>query len=131
MATPRGDADVEAAWSLLSRLDALTPESLRAFKRGVGQIMVAGVLRRAELADSAEAVLSRVDHGETVDPQRQLRVYEAAIRATTGDPDGAIAALRRWVAATPGGTLGPTGELSWWWRELRAHPEFLQFVSRD
>jgi hypothetical protein len=76
-------------------------------------------------------VFGRVDHGESVDPQRQLRVYEAAIRATTGDREGAVEALRRWVAATPGGTLGPTGELHWWWRDLRTMPEFQQFVSRD
>lgn len=131
LAAPRREADVDAAWALLARLDSLAPESLRAFKRGVGQIMVAGVLRKASLPDSAEAVLARVDHGEAVDPQRQLRVYEAGIRASTGDVDGALAALRRWVAATPGGTLGPTGELNWWWRELRVHPDFQQFVSRD
>jgi tetratricopeptide (TPR) repeat protein len=131
MAAPPGEPDVDDAWRLLARLDSLAPESLRAFKRGVGQVMVAGVLRKAALPDSANAVFGRVDHGESVDPQRQLRVYEAAIRATTGDRDGAVEALRRWVAATPGGTLGPTGELHWWWRDLRTMPEFQQFVSRD
>lgn len=131
MAAPPGEPDVDDAWRLLARLDSLAPESLRAFKRGVGQIMVAGVLRKAALPDSANAVFGRVDHGESVDPQRQLRVYEAAIRATTGDREGAVEALRRWVAATPGGTLGPTGELHWWWRDLRTLPEFQQFVSRD
>jgi TolB-like protein len=131
MAAPPGEADVDAAWGLLARLDSLVPESLRAFKQGVGQIMVAGVLRKAALADSAESVLARVDRAEDVDPQRQLLVYEAAIRATTGDQEGALTALRRWVSATPGGTLGPSGELSWWWRDLRARPEFQQFVSRD
>jgi TolB-like protein len=131
LAAPRSEADADEAWRLLARLDSLAPESLRAFKRGVGQIMVAGVLRKAALPDSADSVFSRVDHSESVDPQRQLRVYEAAIRASTGDSEGALEALRRWVAATPGGTLGPTGELHWWWRDLRTMPEFLQFVSRD
>jgi TolB-like protein len=131
MAAPPGEPDVQAAWDLLARLDSLTPESLRPFKHGVGQIMVAGVLRKAALPDSANSLFDRVDHSEAVDPQRQLRVYEAAVRATTGDEEGAIGALRRWVASTPGGTLGPTGELLWWWQSLRGRPDFEQFVSRD
>ncbi len=131
LAAPPSEPDVDAAWRQLARLDSLAPGSLRDFKRGVGQIMVAGVLRKAQLADSAEAVLSRVDHSESVDPQRQLHVYEAGIRASTGDREGALEALRRWVAATPGGTLGPTAELHWWWRDLRTVPEFETFVSRD
>jgi len=131
MAAPNQPAEVDTAWQLLARLDSLAPASLRGFKHGVGEIMVAGVLRKASLPDSAEAVLARVDHREDVDPQRQLRVYEAAIRASTGDPDGALEALSRWVASTPGGTLGPTGDLHWWWGSLRSRPEFQRFVSRD
>ena len=130
MATELREPDVDEAWQWLERLEALAPESLRAFKRGVGQIMVAGVLRRASLPDSAESVFSAVDHSEQVDPQRQLFAYEAAIRATTGDPDGALAALRRWAAATQGSTLGTGAERHWWWRELRSRPEFRPFISR-
>jgi len=131
MATPQGDASVEEAWSLLARLDSIAPESIRSYTRGYGQIMVAGVLRKSALPDSAESVLASVDHSEAVDPQRQLFVLEAAIRATTGDADGAIAALSRWVASTPGGTLGPGAELHWWWRSLRGRPGFEQFVSPE
>jgi TolB-like protein len=131
MAAPNQPADPDSAWQLLARLDSLAPASLRPFKRGVGEIMVAGVLRKASLPDSANAVLGRVDHGENVDPQRQLRVYEAAVQATTGDEEGAIQALSRWVASTPGGTLGPTGDLHWWWRSIRHRPDFQRFVSRD
>ena len=130
MATPSGEPDVDAAWQWLARLDSLSPESLRPFKHGVGRIMVAGVLRKASLPDSASNVLAAVNHSEEVDPQRQLFVYEAAIRASTGDPDGALEALRRWAAATPGSTLGPGAELHWWWRELRSRPEFQAFVRR-
>lgn len=131
MAAPNQPADVDTAWQLLARLDSLAPGSLRPFKHGVGQIMVAGVLRKASLPDSADSVFARVDHGEAVDPQRQLRVYEAAMRAATGDQEGAIEALSRWVASTPGGTLGPTGDLHWWWQGLRNRPEFERFVSRN
>ncbi len=132
MAAPGGESDVEAAWRLLDRMDSLTPPSLQAYKHGVGQIMVAGVLRNAALPDSAASVLSRVDHSEKVDIQRNLYLYQAAILASTGSPDttGALASLRRWVAMTPGSTLGSAGEQQWWWKNLRNLPEFQQFVDK-
>ena len=130
MAAPSGTPDVDAAWALLARQDSLAPEALRPYKHGVGQIMVAGVLRNAGLADSASSVFARVDHSEVVDPQRNLFVFEAGIRASTGDSEGALEVLRRWVAATPGTNLGQDGELHWWWRDLRNEPEFQQFVFR-
>jgi TolB-like protein/tetratricopeptide (TPR) repeat protein len=130
MAVPTRTPDVDAAWALLARQDSLAPESLRDYKHGVGQIMVAGVLRNAGLPDSASSVLSQVDHSEEVDPQRKLFQYEAGIRASTGDIEGALQALRRWVSATPGSTLGSVGDLHWWFRDLRNRPEFQQFVAR-
>ncbi|MCG6955571.1 MAG: hypothetical protein LJF04_06220, partial [Gemmatimonadetes bacterium] len=133
MAAPSGEVNVDAAWDLLARLDSLTPASLKAYKHGVGQIMVAGVLRNADLPDSAVRVLSRVDHSEQADLQRKLYQYQAAILATTGTPDttGALEALRLWVAMTPGSTLGPEGDLHWWWKNLRSLPDFEQFVDRS
>jgi TolB-like protein len=129
-ATPFEEPEVDASWDLLAQLDSLSPEAQRPYKLGVGRILVAGVLRRASLPDSAESVLAGIDRSERVDPQRQLFFYEAAMRATTGDPDGALEALRRWAAATPGSTLGPGAETHWHWREIRTRPEFQPFVSR-
>jgi tetratricopeptide (TPR) repeat protein len=130
MAARDGGADVGAAWSLLAELDERTPEALRDFKHGVGLIMVAGVLRKAQLADSAASVLARVDHSEEVDPQRTLYQYAAGILAATGDPDGAMATLRRWLAADPGARVGAQGDLHWWWTSLQARPDFQAFVER-
>jgi TolB-like protein len=130
MAAPYGEPDVDAAWDMLAQLDSLAPGPLKPYMNQVGRIMVGGVLRRAALPDSAEAVFGAIDHSESVDPQRQLYIYEAGIRASTGDPDGAIEALRSWAAATPGSTLGPGAERNWWWRDIRTQSEFQPFVSR-
>jgi TolB-like protein len=130
-ATPSAPVDVEGAWALLAQLDSLVPEPIRAYKHGVGAIMVAGVLSRAGLPDSASAVFASIDHSEAVDPQRNLFIYEAGIRSSTGDADGALDVLRRWIAATPGGTLGEGGEAQWWWQGLRGRPEFERFVERQ
>lgn len=128
-ATPSATADPAAAWALLAQLDSMVPASLKAYKHGVGTIMVAGVLRRAGMPDSAAVVLATVDHSEVADPQRNLFVYEAGILASTGDADGALDMLRRWAASTPGSALGDGQEAHWWWQSLRARPEFQQFVA--
>jgi hypothetical protein len=93
--------------------------------------MVAGVLRRASLSDSAAKVLARVDFTEQADPPRLLYQYEAAVLATTGDADGAMSALERWATTTPGGTLGSETSLHWWWQSLRSRPDFQPFIARD
>jgi tetratricopeptide (TPR) repeat protein len=129
MATPQGGTDVAAAWNLLEQLDEMTPETLRDYKHQVGLIMVAGVLRRAELPDSAASVLRRVEHGESVDPQRLLYQYEAGILASTGDPAGAVDVLRRWAAAAPGATAGIGDDPHWWWRSLQGRPDFEALVA--
>jgi len=124
LATPEKEPDVDTAWELLARLDTLTPELIRPLRRGMGQVMVAGVLRRAGLPDSASAVLSRVDRSERTDPQRLVLLYEAGILASTGDPDGGLDALRRYVAATAGTALGQGMRQHWWWQSLRGRSEF-------
>jgi len=129
LATPEAEPDVDAAWDLLARLDTLAPEQIRPLRLGVGQVMVAGVLRRAGLPDSASAVLSRVDRSERTDPQSLIQMYEAGILASTGDPDGGLDALRRYVAATPGAALGAGQEQHWWWQSLRGRPEFERMIA--
>lgn len=116
---------------LLEQLEELTPDALLSQKRGLGQILVAGVLRKANLPDSAQHVLDRVDFSEQADPPRLLHQYEAAMLATTGDPDGAMDALMRWAVTTPDVVLGSQGSLHWWWRTLQNRPDFQQFIERN
>ncbi|MDH3272806.1 MAG: hypothetical protein OEN56_15815 [Gemmatimonadota bacterium] len=130
LATPEAQTDVDSAWALMQQLDSLVPAPIRANRHGVGSIMVAGVLLKAGLADSASSVLGRVEHGESIDPQQNLLYFEAGIRATTGDPDGALTVLRRWLAATPGSTLAEQDASHWWWSDLRGRSEFEEFVAR-
>ena len=68
---------------------------------------------------------------EQADPPRLLHQYEAAVLASTGDPDGAMDALFSWAATTPDETLGSEGSLHWWWRPLQNRPDFQQFIARD
>ena len=131
MAAPSADADVDEAWRIWARLDSLAPETLREYKRRQGKLLVAAVLRKAGLADSAETVFAQGQGNEEIDPLQYLLMFEAAMRATTGDPDGATEVLRRYVASNPT-ALGDEGDLHWWWRDLRGRPDFQALLrSRD
>jgi serine/threonine-protein kinase len=123
MATPPGEPDAEQAWQLWARLDSLAPETLRPYKQRQGKLLVAAVLRKAGLVDSAENVFAEAKGDEEIDPLQYLLMFEAAMRATTGDPDRATEVLRRYVASNPT-ALGEGGDLHWWWRELRDRPDF-------
>ncbi len=121
---PVVDPDIDAAWAAQARLDSLTPEELRPLYSSIAQMAVGGVIGRAGLADSADAVLVRARPPSEVDPEQETMGYEAAARSVMGDVDGAIALLQRYVAANPQHSFEAGGDLHWWWRNLRDHPEF-------
>ncbi len=130
MAAPSTDADVDAAWELAARLDSLAPEAQLAYEQRLGRLLVAAVLRKAGMPDSASSVFVRGRGDDAIDPAQDLLLYEAAMRATTGDLDGAMEALKRYVAANPQATFGQGGEIHWWWRELRNRPDFQALVRQ-
>jgi eukaryotic-like serine/threonine-protein kinase len=128
MLAPVGEADPDSAWVLRERADSLTPPVERAMWSRVRKLMVGGVLARAGMADSARSVLSEARPGPEVDPDQQLYGLEAFMWTLLGDLDEAVRLLRLYLTANPdhaeGFRRGVHGELHWWWRPLRAHPQF-------
>ena len=129
LTTPGESGDVAAAWELHDELIPMLPESLRDFRGSIARVMVAGVLMRAEMADSANAVLSRVDRSEEADPQGIILEYEAGMRASTGDLEGGLEALRRSLAATSSSTMTQDRARHWWWRDLQGEPAFRSLLE--
>ena len=82
------------------------------------------MLRQAGLQDSAEAMFERGASDDDIDPLADLWMYQAAIRSTTGDLEGAVEYLSRYLAANPTEDLGDEGQLHWWWKKLRDEPGF-------
>lgn len=119
---------VDSAWTLQAKLDSVAPTEVQ---RRVGAVLVAGVLRKAGLADSAENVYGRARLSEELDPRRELLTFEAATRSITGDPDGAVDLLRRVVAANPGASFNMEGGVHWWWRDLRGRSDFDALVRQS
>jgi TolB-like protein len=96
---PEARADVTRAWGLVSELERLSPPEEREAYLPRWQIKVAGVLGRAGLRDSAEAVIRRARAAEPKD--RELDFYEAEARMLLGDREATLRLLARDVAANP------------------------------
>ena len=112
---------------LLARIDSLAPAHEADWEHVRGEILVAGVLARAGMADSARAVLGRARLKATpeTDPERFFHTLEAHVRTILGDDEEAIELLTRFAAATPDAEV----ETVWWFRSLRDHPGFRDLVA--
>ncbi|UCG84836.1 MAG: protein kinase [Gemmatimonadota bacterium] len=123
MITPRAAPDVEWAWTLSQRFDSLAPPGAEFYRRRC-RLIVGGVIGRAGLTDSANAVLRGARADLAVDDDQELAGYEAIMRTLMGDYDEAVSLLRRYVALNPGHSFDIDGDLHWWWRPLRGQPGF-------
>ena len=88
--------DVAQAWSLVAALERLGPPAY--VPRW--HIIVAGVLGRAGLPDSADAVIRRARTRAPKDPE--LDFYEAEARVVAGDHEPALQLLERYLKTNPG-----------------------------
>jgi TolB-like protein len=76
--SPPVTPDVAKAWSLLGQLDSMTRGETLAWLKPQMTLMVAAVLARRGLSDSAERVIARAKASTGDDPE--LRYYEALAR---------------------------------------------------
>jgi serine/threonine-protein kinase len=91
--------DVARTWRLVADLERLSTPDERTAYRPRWQMMAAGVLERAGLADSAEAVMRRARAAASDDPEMDF--HEATARVLQGEPDQAARLLGRFLAASP------------------------------
>jgi eukaryotic-like serine/threonine-protein kinase len=131
MYLPGSTPDIAAAWDLLDRLKQLVPQADLEFEGVRGEVIMAAILGRAGLPDSARSVLQRASARitEQLDPHEELLAQRAYATLLTGDHDGAVALLARAAAANPG-TFG-SGQSSWFWRDLESHPRYRRLVGLD
>jgi len=106
---------VDTAWHLASVLTGWRS----------GEMLVAGVLARAGLADSASAMADRIRQAVKNDPW--LSYYEANTRIQLGEPDAALALLGQFLEAMPGRKSYIAND--WWWEPLHSDPRFQALVA--
>jgi eukaryotic-like serine/threonine-protein kinase len=129
LTTHAADPDVESAWRLATEEVRLTPERGRPYAQLLEQIFVAGVLARAGLADSARHVLARSTGNAEIDPQKELRGYEAVVRVMLGDKDEALRLLDEYLVANPSHREGFRKIVHWWWRPIQDDPRFKALIG--
>jgi eukaryotic-like serine/threonine-protein kinase len=93
-------ADIARAWDLVSQLEQLSPMEQRAVLLPRWQMRVAGVLGRAGLVDSAEAVIRRARAAAPNDLE-EMDFHEAEVRMLLGDREAALRLLARDLEANP------------------------------
>ncbi|NNM06501.1 MAG: hypothetical protein HKO65_15515 [Gemmatimonadetes bacterium] len=122
--------DPDEAWEALTGYLRLVPPQFQEFESLKGNILVAGVLARAQLADSAQAVLSRSRSTLAVDPEMELLGLEALIRLHHLDErDEALNLLRTYLTTNPEHRAGWQWTSHWWWRPLQTDPSFRALVE--
>ena len=132
--TMRGqNADPAKAWQLANS-EALekdqsggTPE----FQRAEARMIVAGVLARAGLKDSAKAVARLALASSEVDPTRFLYLQEAFVLALAEDKPGAIQALKTFLVTNPERRGDFQGDPGWKFRSLMEEPAYKQLIGTN
>jgi hypothetical protein len=123
------DADPALAWKLADSAAKLTPESSRGYAVASGQVLVAAVLSRAGLADSAKRVLSGARASAEIDPTRDLEYDRAFVWTVIGDKSAAIKSLAVFLAANPNAAAGFNSDNNWRWRSIADDPRFQRLVA--
>ncbi|HET9708042.1 MAG TPA: hypothetical protein VFP39_07045, partial [Gemmatimonadales bacterium] len=131
MAIPGQPPDVAKAWRILEQDVALYPPSDTAFRRRRDQLLVSFVLLNAGLKDSADRVALRSRADATVDPNRELIYFEAALRNRMGDRDESLRLLAQYFAANPQDRMTLANDESWWWHGVHEDPRFKQLVRQQ
>jgi tetratricopeptide (TPR) repeat protein len=124
----KGARQVARAWQLLQATEArdtIDPLPLARLDR---RMMVAAVLARSGMADSARTVIRRATAGMSDSLALQMASEEAYVRLLLGERDAALQLLGRYLKVRPQ-ARGIIAE-SPWFRPLRTDPGFTALVRR-
>ena len=129
LSTNARDPDVGEAWRLVDEYTRLIPARDRPLQRLYAQVWAAAVLGRAGLKDSAHRVLERSRGDATVDPERDVLGYQAAVYTMIGDKDDALRVLGEYLVANPRRREGFRKNVHWWWRALQDDTRFKALIG--
>jgi tetratricopeptide (TPR) repeat protein len=129
MTTKAIRADPGEAWARAAEYEKAASPQEREYYHHEGQIVVAAVLARAGLADSARRVLVRARADRKVDPRGELMGYEAFVRTLLGDKKEAIDIIERYLAEHPDHRRGFSTTNAWWWQDLENDARFKSLIA--
>jgi len=127
--TMRGQTpDPDKAWRLATS-EVLAAGGEAAYRQAEARMMVAGVLARAGLKDSARAVARGAIASADVDPTRDLYLQQAFVFTLLDDKPAAVAALKTYLANNPERREGFASDPGWRLRALADDPAFRDLVG--
>ena len=132
MLTTKGTTpDPDKAWRDLDSLKAITPATAWPAESREGQIIVAFVLAKAGLVDSARHVLVRARATSEIDPTRELMSREAIVRVALHDYDEAVRLLESYLQLNPEHRKGFSSNTGLWWKDpaLQNNPRFKALIA--
>jgi serine/threonine-protein kinase len=129
MTTKAVRADPGEAWARAAEYEKSASPQEREYYHHEGEIVVAAVLARAGLADSARRVLVRARADSKIDPRGELIGYEAFVRALLGDKKEAIDILQRYLTEHPEHRRGFAKTNAWWWQGLENDQRFKTLIA--
>jgi serine/threonine-protein kinase len=127
--TPNQTPDMDSVWKYREAYIALVPEKNREYAKKMGDILAAGALVRAGLADSARHVLVHARATPSEDPTRELEGNEAVIRVMLGDQDEAVRLIADYLTVNPAHRRGFATRTGWWWRDIQGNPKFKALLA--
>ena len=118
------------AWVLADSVVALTPDPRdQRYERLYTRVLVAGVLARAGLMDSARSVLRSAKVDPEVDPSHDLAFTAAFIWTLAGDTTEALNQLKLFLVANPGAVPEFRDNPNWWFRGISEDPRYKEIVG--
>jgi hypothetical protein len=128
-ALPGVEPDVPAAWEHMHEFVELSPPQSREVNEKLGLQIMGMVLARAELADSARAVMIRGRASPTLDPVRTIAYRESFGRVVLEDWDEAVSLMGLYFSANPPAVEGyrvgvEENSLPWYHAPLGDRPGF-------
>jgi eukaryotic-like serine/threonine-protein kinase len=131
MTMPGQKPDVAKAWRIAGS-DALRSDPSTGspeFQVREARMVVAAILGRAGLGDSARTVIIGSRAGADIDPTKDLYHDEAFAQLQRGDKPAALAALKTYMAANPDAREGLAQDPGWWFRDLAGDAAFKAAVG--
>jgi tetratricopeptide (TPR) repeat protein len=130
MTTRIASKDPDEAWRRAAEYVRLAPAQQKEYTKREAQIVVAQVLNRAGMPDSARRVLVRARTNDpAIDPRGELVGYEAFVRAQLGDKKEAVDLLQKYLTEHPEHRGGFAKANAWWWQPIQNDPRFKNLIA--
>jgi eukaryotic-like serine/threonine-protein kinase len=120
-------SDVSRAWSLVETIERRDTTNVIAMGWGVRRLMVAAILARAGLSDSARSVMRATRALASGPALDGLELYEAMVLTELGDRDAALRTLDTFVQRFP--QARSYVATARWFTALHADPRFARVVG--